>query len=60
MKQAAFCCSLVAAGSIAFAAPPASPSHELLAGVSRRGSLPPGHSSESWNALPGISRPAPS
>ncbi|XP_048182912.1 discoidin, CUB and LCCL domain-containing protein 1-like isoform X4 [Corvus hawaiiensis] len=54
------CCPLVAAGSIALVASPASPGHELPAGVSRRGSLPPGPGSEPWNAVPGISRPAPS
>lgn len=60
MKHAALCCSLVAAGSIALAASPTSPGHEFPAGVLRRGSLPPGPSSKSWKALPGISRPAPS
>ncbi|XP_039420490.1 discoidin, CUB and LCCL domain-containing protein 1-like isoform X4 [Corvus cornix cornix] len=54
------CCPLVAAGGIALVASPASPGHELPAGVSRRGSLPPGPGSEPWNAVPGISRPAPS
>lgn len=37
MKHAALCCSLVAAGSIAFAASPTSPRHELSAEVSRSG-----------------------
>ncbi|XP_041877796.1 discoidin, CUB and LCCL domain-containing protein 2-like isoform X7 [Corvus kubaryi] len=54
------CCPLVAAGGIALVASPASPGHELPAGVSRRGSLPPGPGSEPWNAVPGTSRPAPS
>lgn len=40
MKHAALCCSLVAAGSIAFAASPASPRHELPAEVSRSGFSP--------------------